>query len=101
FGVHCIGSIVGMVLLGLLASAEVNPLIAATFQKNGAAVSLVGSPGQLVNQLLGIAAAFALSALATFLLLKVIGATIGLRVDTEAEHAGLDISEHGESAYNE
>ena len=101
FGVHCVGSIVGMVLLGLLASAEVNPLIAATFQKNGAPVSLVGSPGQLVNQLLGIAAAFALSAVVTFILLKVIGATIGLRVDSEAEHAGLDISEHGESAYNE
>ncbi|MEO7437569.1 MAG: hypothetical protein ABI080_18980 [Candidatus Binatia bacterium] len=36
----------------------------------------------------------------TFVLLKLIDATIGLRVEAEQEHAGLDISEHGESAYN-
>ena len=101
FGVHCIGSIVGMLLLGFLASAEVNPLIASTFQKNGAAVSLVGGPGQFVNQLIGVGATFVLSSVMTYILLKVIGAAIGLRVDAEAEHSGLDVSQHGESAYNE
>jgi hypothetical protein len=40
-------------------------------------------------------------ATATFLLLQAVRALIGLRVDDEAEHAGLDVSEHGESAYNE
>jgi Amt family ammonium transporter len=101
FGVHCCGSIVGMLLLGVLASAEVNPAIASTFQKNGATVSLAGSTGQLLNQFIGIAVTFVLSAVATYILLKIIKATLGLRVDAEAEHSGLDVSEHGETAYNE
>ena len=101
FGVHCVGSIVGMLLLGFLASSEVNPLIAATFQKNGVPVSLVGGTGQFVNQLIGVVVTFVFSSVATFILLKVINATIGLRVDAEAEHTGLDLSQHGENAYNE
>jgi Amt family ammonium transporter len=36
----------------------------------------------------------------TFILLKIIQATIGLRVSTEEEHSGLDLSQHGESGYN-
>ncbi len=101
FGVHCVGSIVGMLLLGFLASAEVNPLIAATFQKNGVPVSLAGGSGQFVNQLIGVVVTFVFSSVATFILLKVINATIGLRVDSESEHTGLDLSQHGENAYNE
>ncbi len=101
FGVHCVGSIVGMLLLGFLASAEVNPLIASTFQKNGAAVSLAGGSGQFVNQLIGIGITLVMSGVISFILLKVIGATIGLRVDGDAERSGLDVSQHGESAYNE
>jgi Amt family ammonium transporter len=101
FGVHCVGSVVGMLLLGILASAEVNPLIASTFQKNGAAVSLAGGGSQLVNQVIGIAIAFFLSVIVTFILLMLIKATIGLRVSADAEQSGLDVTQHGESAYNE
>ena len=42
----------------------------------------------------------ALGGIVTFILLKVIAATIGLRVHAEHEHVGLDLSEHGENAYN-
>ena len=42
----------------------------------------------------------ALASIVTYILLKIISVTIGLRVEPEAEHAGLDVSEHGESAYN-
>jgi len=101
FGVHCVGSIQGMLLLGFLASAEVNPLIASTFQKNGTAISLVGGTGQFGNQLIGVVVTFVFSSVVTFILLKVINATIGLRVDAEAEHTGLDLSQHGENAYKE
>ncbi len=101
FGVHGVGSIVGMGLLGFLASPEVNPLIASTFRQGDGVVSLAGGGGQFLNQLIGIGAAFLLSGVITFLLLKLIGATIGLRVGTEEEHSGLDVSQHGESAYNE
>jgi Amt family ammonium transporter len=101
FGVHGMGSTIGMIACGLVASAEVNPLIATTFQVNGVAQSLVGGLGQLKNQLIGILAAAALGAIVTFILLKVIDAVIGLRVDAEAESLGLDLAEHGEKAYND
>jgi Amt family ammonium transporter len=101
FGVHCVGSIVGMLLLGFLASREANPLIATTFQREGQAISLTGGSAQFINQLIAVGVTFALSAFVTFLLLKIINATVGLRVEAEAENTGLDISEHGETAYNE
>ncbi|EDY17485.1 ammonium transporter [Chthoniobacter flavus Ellin428] len=101
FGVHCCGSIVGMLLLGFLASAEANPAIANTFKRGDAVVSLVGGPGQFVNQLIAVAVTAVAAGLITFVLLKIINAVIGLRVDPESEHAGLDVSEHGENAYNQ
>ena len=101
FGVHCVGSVTGMLLLGFFASAEVNPLIATTFMKNGAVVSLVGSSAQFLNQLIGVAFTAALAGIGTFILLKVVDKLIGLRVDQESESIGLDLSQHGESAYNE
>jgi Amt family ammonium transporter len=54
FGVHCMGSTVGILLLGLLADSAVNPAIATTFTRDGAAVSLAGSLGQFLNQLAGV-----------------------------------------------
>jgi Amt family ammonium transporter len=101
FGVHCCGSVVGMLMLGFLASAQVNPAIGSTFQKNGAVVSLAGSMGQFGNQLIAVAVTFILSSIVTYGLLKLIGVVFGLRVEIEEENTGLDISQHGESAYNE
>jgi Amt family ammonium transporter len=101
FGVHCIGSITGMLLLGFLASAEVNPAIATTFQRGGHAVSLAGGVAQFLNQALAVGFTFVLSAIVTFVLLMIIKPLTGLRVSREEEHTGLDISEHEESAYNE
>jgi Amt family ammonium transporter len=100
FGVHCVGSIVGMLMVGWLASPEVNPAIASTFKVGGEAVSLTGGPTQFLNQLQAVVFTIVLAGTVTFVLLKLIDAVIGLRVDAEQEHAGLDISEHGESAYN-
>jgi len=101
FGVHGMGSTIGMIACGIAASAEVNPLIASTFQVNGVAQSLAGSMGQLKNQLIGIIVAGGLGAIVTYVLLKVINAVVGLRVDQEAESLGLDLAEHGEKAYND
>ena len=64
-------------------------------------VSLEGSLGQMGNQAIGIVTTVAIAASMTFLILKVVTlATGGLRVDDEAEEQGLDISQHGEEAYN-
>ncbi|MGB7770206.1 MAG: ammonium transporter [Verrucomicrobiia bacterium] len=101
FGVHGVGSTVGMLMLGFLASSAVNPLIATAFQKNGVTVSLAGGMHQFWNQLAGVGATVALAAVATFIIAKLVDATVGLRVDQEDESLGLDLSQHGERAYNE
>jgi Amt family ammonium transporter len=101
FGVHGVGSITGMLLLGFLASPEVNPAIAGTWQLNGAAVSLAGGLRQFVNQFIGVAFTAALGAIGTFLIVKLVDALVGMRVDQEDESVGLDLSQHGERAYNE
>jgi Amt family ammonium transporter len=101
FGVHGIGSVIGMLMLGFLASAEVHPAIATTFKANGIAVSLAGGSHQFFNQLTGVAFTVVLSGAGTFVIFKIVDALIGLRVDPEEESLGLDLSQHGESAYNE
>jgi Amt family ammonium transporter len=101
FGVHGVGSIIGMLMLGFLASAEVNPAIATTFTANGIVVSLAGGSHQFINQLIGVLFTAVLSGVGTFVILKIVDALIGLRVDQEEESLGLDLSQHGESAYNE
>jgi Amt family ammonium transporter len=101
FGVHGIGSLTGMLMLGFLANAGVNPAIANTFKVNGATVSLAGSSHQFINQFIGVAFTATLAAVGTFLIVKLVDKLIGLRVDQEDESIGLDLSQHGERAYNE
>lgn len=101
FGVHGVGSIIGMLMLGYLASAQVNPAIATTFMRNGAIASLAGGNAQFGNQLQAVAFTIALAAIGTFVILKIVGAVTVLRVSEEDEFIGLDLSQHGERAYNE
>ena len=101
FGVHGLGSSVGMLMCGLFAAKEINPLIATAFQVNGQPVALIGSVRQCWHQLQGVLFTMALAAVATFIILKVVDAAVGLRVTEEEETQGLDLTQHGESAYNE
>jgi Amt family ammonium transporter len=101
FGVHGIGSFTGLLMLGWLASGTVNPAITNTFKVNGAVVSLVGGAHQFVNQLIGAGFTIVLAAVATILLLKLVDILVGLRVEREDESMGLDLSQHGERAYND
>jgi len=101
FGVHGVGSTIGMLMLGFLASATVNPAIATTFMKNGASVSLAGGSAQFFNQAIAVLFTIALAAIGTFVILKIVGAVTTLRVSQEDESIGLDLSQHGERAYNE
>lgn len=101
FGVHGVGSTLGLLLLGLLANPSVNGAIAGTFTNGGEVVSLAGGMAQLKNQFIGLIFTVALAGGATFLILKIISSTLGLRVSREDEHSGLDLTQHGESAYND
>jgi len=86
FGVHGVGGATGALLTGVFARAALN-------DGHGGGLSLVG------KQLTAIGAAAAWSGVVTFVLLKAIDLVVGLRVDTEVEHDGLDGALHGESAY--
>ena len=88
WGVHGIGGICGALLTGVFAVAAVG----------GAGHSgwLDGHPYQLVLQAEGIAVTLVYSGIASFVILKAIDLTMGLRVSTDAEREGLDLAQHGE-----
>ena len=86
FGVHGVGGATGALLTGVFARAVLN---------NGVG----GSATLLAHQAIGIAAAGAWAALVTYVLLKILDALVGLRVEVDVEREGLDTALHGESAY--
>jgi len=99
FGVHGVGGTLGALLTGLLADKLVNPAIEATYKVNDKAVDLSGGSGQFANQAIAAGITIVLSLVATFVILKVVDAVVGLRVSEEEELQGLDITQHGEEGY--
>ncbi len=95
FGVHAIGGIVGAILTGVFARASViaGSVSGADPTKGGL---LDGHPGQVLTQIIGVAIVIVFDAVVSFILLKLIDLTIGLRVDAETEIDGLDLALHGE-----
>jgi ammonium transporter, Amt family len=87
FGVHGIGGITGTLLVGVFASAAIG----------GTAGLIEGNARQLLIQLYGVAVTLLWSGGVTFVLLKVVGAFVALRVSLQQELEGLDISQHGEA----
>jgi Amt family ammonium transporter len=59
-----------------------------------------GDGGQVVNQLIAVAISWALAIVGTLIILKICDAVLGVRVDVNQETEGLDLSQHGEDAYN-
>ncbi len=93
FSVHGVGGIFGALMTGVLATKSVNEA-----GNNGL---LYGNPSLLWIQFIGVVATAAFAGIVTFLLLKVIQATMGIRSRDEHEHEGLDLVEHGEKGYHE
>jgi Amt family ammonium transporter len=101
FGVHGVGGTIGALLTGLLASGAIN----AAFGKDAAGKPIAtgaidGNWHQIVNQAAGVGIGWSLAITGTLLLLFVVDKTIGLRVSVAEETAGLDLSQHGEEAYD-
>jgi Amt family ammonium transporter len=92
FGVHGIGGTWGALATGIFANPSVN---------SAGTGLLYGNPGQVVTQLISIGASWAMAAVGTFIILKVIGAVIKLKASNEEQEAGLDFSQHGEDAYTD
>lgn len=87
FGVHGIGGLTGTLLGGVFATSAIG----------GTAGLLEGHPQQLLIQFYGVAVTFVWSAGLSFILLKLVGLFVPLRVSREQELEGLDISQHGEA----
>jgi ammonium transporter, Amt family len=101
FGVHCIGGIVGALMTGIL----VNPALGgvgitdyANFAKDNAGTYVFMD--QMIAQFKAVGATLLYSGIGSFILYKLVDLTIGLRPAEEKEREGLDITEHGERAYN-
>ena len=92
FGIHGVGGTLGALATGLFASKLVNPA--------GNDGLFFGNPSLLVNQVIAVVATAVYAFVVTAILLKVLDATMGLRVSKEDEVTGLDLSQHGESGYN-
>ncbi len=88
-GVHLVGGILGSLLLGLFAAAAVNDVDGLLF----------GNPSLLWYQFVGVVATIAFTFIVTWVLAKIVDATVGLRVDEAAEVEGLDITQHEERGY--
>jgi Amt family ammonium transporter len=101
FGVHGVGSVIGMVMVGLFADPAINPAIGSTYRAHGVVQSLAGGAGQLLNQLIGVAFTVVFAGVGSYVLYKIVDKLLGMRVDEEDEYTGLDITQHGESAYSE
>ncbi len=92
FGVHGVGGTAGALLTGVFATVVVN-----SGGRNGL---LSGNAMQLGVQFVGVAATIVYALAVSWLLLKLVDATMGLRVKPAEEEAGLDLTQHGETAYH-
>jgi ammonium transporter, Amt family len=96
FGVHGVGGTLGAILTGVFATREA----ADSAIYNGAPLGLVdGNINLFLGQVVATLVTWGFSIVVTFVLLKVLDATMGLRVSRDEERQGLDLSQHGEEGY--
>jgi Amt family ammonium transporter len=98
FGVHCIGGIIGALGTGIL----VNPALGGTGIMDYAVGKIADYDfaTQMIAQAKAVAMTLVWSGVGTLIILKVIDVIVGLRPTVEAEREGLDLTDHGERAYN-
>lgn len=89
FACHGVGGLWGSIATGIFASAAIGGVNGLVF----------GNPGQLVSQLAAVAVVVPFAFFGSYALLKLVNVFSPLRVSERAEDAGLDLSEHGEEAY--
>jgi len=96
FGVHGAGGTIGALLTGVFATQLINPVFGAGKAVGG----MEGHWGQVGNQLVGVLIAWSVASVGTIVLLKIVDWITGVRVTEDQEIEGLDITQHGEEAYN-
>ena len=91
FGIHGVGGMLGALLTGVFATTMFNP--------KGTAGVLEGNLGVMGPQVLGVVVTLVYAGVMTWIIVKVLEKTMGLRVSEDQEREGLDISQHGEQGY--
>jgi Amt family ammonium transporter len=100
FGVHGVGGTLGAVLTGVFATNAVNNALKDS-AGNPLPLGLVdGNGAQVINQIIGSGIAIGLAVVGTLVILKICDIVLGVRADAREEQVGLDLSMHGEEAYN-
>ena len=99
FGVHGVGGILGALLTGVFASPALGGVGIYDYVANAASADYSIS-GQVWIQLQAVVTTLIWSGVVSYIAYKIVDMTIGLRVTEEEEREGLDISSHGETAYN-
>jgi len=100
FGVHGVGGTIGALLTGVFAQGWINAPFGSDASGNPNPVGWIdGNPGQVLNQIIAVLISWVLAAAGTFLILRLVDAIVGVRVNEEDERQGLDITQHGEEGY--
>ncbi len=100
FGVHGAGGTLGALLTGVFAASAINPIFKGA-QGNVLPSGLIdGNAHQVLYQIIGIVIAWILAIVGTLIILKIVDATVGLRVSEDDEVQGLDLTQHGEEGYS-
>ncbi|MEI6336445.1 MAG: ammonium transporter [Methylococcaceae bacterium] len=98
FGVHGVGGIIGALGTAVVASPALGGTGVWDYVTNGVAEYSIST--QFISQLWGVGICIVWSSIVSFIAFKFVDIMIGLRVSEESEREGLDISEHGETAYH-
>jgi Amt family ammonium transporter len=99
FGVHGAGGTLGALLTGIFATSAINDGLKDASGKVMPLGWVDGNAGQVLNQAIGCAIAWGLAIVGTFVILKICDVVTGVRVETDHEIEGLDVSQHGEEGY--
>ena len=100
FGVHCIGGIIGAIGTGILADPALGGQGFFDYTVMPAVVGTYDMAGQVITQIKAVGVTLLWSGIGSAILFFIVDKTLGLRPSAEAEREGLDLSEHGERAYN-
>ena len=100
FGVHGAGGTLGALLTGVFATNLINDGLKDPAGKALPLGLIDGHAGQVGNQLIAVLISWGLAIAGTWIILKIVDATVGVRANVEEEREGLDLSMHGEEGYN-
>jgi Amt family ammonium transporter len=100
FGVHGAGGTLGALLTGVFATNLINDGLKDSSGKPMPLGWVDGNPHQVLNQFVAVVISWVLAMVVTFIILKIVDATVGVRASADEEREGLDLAMHDEEGYN-